>query len=29
MPDYLQNIAEQFTAAHKLDSSMYLNVPGE
>jgi hypothetical protein len=29
MPDYLQKIAEEFTAAHKLDSSMYLNVPLE
>jgi hypothetical protein len=27
MPDYLQNIAEKFTAAHKLDSSKYLSIP--
>jgi hypothetical protein len=29
MPDYLHKIAEKFTAAHKLDSSMYLIVPLE
>jgi hypothetical protein len=27
MPDYLQKIAEQFTAAHKLDSSTYYIPP--